>query len=155
MPPSELASAPTPPADVRSALLSYTDACNEPSFTGDVGKHYTSWSSEAEAWASSNGPALTSWLSAFETACPYATADGTGAAGISSLLASYSPDIPSCSTGTGAKPTGSNTAKQTGPSESKSGAAQSGSNTGAAPQQTAFAAAAGVIAGFAGMVAYL
>ncbi|KAF9728688.1 hypothetical protein PMIN02_002868 [Paraphaeosphaeria minitans] len=168
--PSALASVPTPPADVQSAILSHTDFCHEPSFTGSLGAHYTSYLSEAEAWASSNGPALSSWASDFATACPYASDVATDPADFSSLLASYSVTIPSCSsaTATGAKQTGSNSAKETGSittgaasgtagseKSGSSGAAQSPNNTGAAPQQTAFAALAGVVAGFVGMVAYL
>ncbi|KAL1592017.1 hypothetical protein SLS60_011609 [Paraconiothyrium brasiliense] len=174
LPPSDLATPPTPPADVESAILSYTDVCHEPSFTGDVGKHYTSYLSEASAWVESNGPAFSSWYSDFETACPYASAVPTGADDFSSLLASYSVTLPQCgsATATGAKQTGSasgsaaaktsgaGSASGTGASgsaasSSASGTAQSANNTGAAPQQTAFAAVAGVVAGFAGVVAYL
>ncbi|KAJ4350338.1 uncharacterized protein N0V89_008959 [Didymosphaeria variabile] len=172
LPPSDLATPPTPPADVESAILSYTDVCHEPSFTGDVGKHYTSYLSAASAWAESNGPVFSSWYSDFQTACPYASAVPTDAGDISSLLASYSVTLPSCgsATASSAKQTGSasgnataktsGTGSSTGSSESaasssESGSAQSANNTGAAPQQTAFAAVAGVVAGFAGVVAYL
>ncbi|KAK7185558.1 hypothetical protein DPSP01_010762 [Paraphaeosphaeria sporulosa] len=168
--PSAFASVPTPPADVQSAILSYTDVCHEPSFTGSLGAHYTSYLSEAEAWASSNGPAFSSWASEFATACPYASGIATDEAGLSSLLGSYSVTIPSCTgaSATGAKQTGSNSAKQTGSATTgaasgtagskesgSSSATQGNNNTGAAPQQTAFAAVAGVVAGFAGVVAYL
>lgn len=168
--PSAFASVPTPPADVQSAILSYTDFCHEPSFTGSLGARYTSYISEAEAWASSNGPAFSSWAADFATECPYASDIATDPAGISSLLASYSATIPSCgsATATGSKQTGGNSAKETGSATTgaasgtagsqasgASGAPQSTNNTGAAPQQTAFAAVAGVVAGFAGVVAYL
>lgn len=160
--PSALGSLPTPPADVESALMSMTDYCHEPSFTGSVGAHYSSYSSAAETWFSSNGGALSSWASEFATACPYASDIPMGPSGIGSLLASYSIGVPSCASAMspGAKETGSNSAMQTGSAKTgtasgTTGSPQSAHNTGAAPQQTAFAAVAGVVAGFVGVVAYL
>ncbi|KAJ4299469.1 hypothetical protein N0V90_004714 [Kalmusia sp. IMI 367209] len=175
LPPSDLEEAPTPPPDVVSAIQTWSDYCHAPSFTGSVAEHYSSYQSEALSWASKNEPELESWLSAFSTDCPYASLMPTGTADLSSLLGSYSIplSLASCG-GSSVKETGTPSAKTTGGSGttgsagsaattgSASGAtgasAASGSGpvtTGAAPQQTAFAAAAGVVAGIAGIVAVL
>lgn len=173
LPPSDLPEPPAIPTDVASAAMTYTDVCQEPSFTGTLGEHYSSYLSAASKYESENGPALSSWINGLSTNCPYASLVGvpTDAAGLSDLIGSYT--IPSCAgtTQSTAKETGSTTAKPTGSSatggaasgtgsEKPTGTSASGSETaaqatGAAPQQSAFAAVAGVVAGFAGIVAVL
>ncbi|KAF1972657.1 hypothetical protein BU23DRAFT_155623 [Bimuria novae-zelandiae CBS 107.79] len=157
LPPSDLPAAPTIPADVFSALATYTDVCHKPSFTGSAGQHYSSYLSEMSKYEEDNAPKITSWINKLESDCPYASLVPTGAADLSGLLASYT--LPSCASA------GRPTAKETGAS---GGAAPTGGSkgptgtgvgpaeaTGAATQQTAFAAVAGVVAGFAGFVAVL
>lgn len=160
LPPQSL-TPPTPPADVLSALATYSDYCHEPSFTGTVGEHYSSYESEASAWASKNEPALSSWLDSFTTACPYASLLPTEAADISSLLGSYSipMSMASCGSTASSKETGSATPKPTGAAASGNGTKPADPKNsefpGAASQQSALVAAAGLVAGLVGFVAVL
>ena len=144
LPPSDLPRIPVIPLDVGEAVATYTGLCAEPTCTGTVGQHYSSYISEASKYAEDNGAVLSSWLEGYSTNCPYATAIPTA----SELLGGYS--LPSCGNAT---KTGATTAKPTNPSATTGGAPEEA--TGAASQRNAFAAVAGVVAGFAGLVAVL
>ena len=142
--PSDLPEPPTPPANVVSALATWTNACEIPSLTGQAEKDYSSFQSAYSEWSDENSPKLISWVSAMKTACPglgsdipdYVTMNPTDSAAIGSFLASNTLGLSQLSCPGGTK----ETAK--------------GGSSGAAPQPTAFAAA-GVLAGVAGLVAVL
>lgn len=138
LPPSTLEPAPTPPSGILSALATWTDPCETPSFTGDASEQYKSYTSALSSWAENVAPAFSSWQEEYSTACPYAsmaTLDASMTAAISDFTNF------ACSSTKGPDAT------------DKPNATGAGS-TGAAPQQTAFAAAAaGLVA--AGVVAML
>jgi len=156
---------PTAPAAVLSAIAAVTNPCDIPSITGSAGSEYTSYTKALSSWYDHNSGKLESWASAYKTACPLA-----GTMSVPDLLPSNTALLSLASCGAGA------TSKSGGDATSKSGAAATsgtgtgsvptagaqatGTNagagsTGAAPQQTALAAAAGILAGIAGVVAVL
>jgi hypothetical protein len=147
LPPSTLDPAPTPPADILTALATWTDPCETPSFTGDAKKEYESYTSALSSWADNVEPALSSWQKEYSTACPYASL-ATLDTSVTLALSDFT-NLASCGA-TGAKTTGGADATGTGGAD-----ATGAGSTGAAPQQTAFAAAAGLLAGVAGVVAIL
>lgn len=166
LPPDNLLAVPTPPANVASAIMTYTDYCHEPSFTGSLGAEWSSYVSAVSKYSDEHGEEISSWISALSTDCPYASLIPTNAGQVSELIGSYT--IPSCTgSSQGPKETGATTPKASTGSEKPTGTAAetksdaSGTagapaqNTGAAPKQTALAAVAGAIAGFAGFVAVL
>ena len=145
IPPSSIASLadaiPTAPSGVLSALLSNTNPCQLPSFTGSVGSQYSSYTSALSEWNKENSSKIQEWESSYMTACPYAATMSIPALTPSETALAFS--LASCgatTTGKGNTVTG---AQATG----------SGASTGAAPQQTAFAAAVGAVAGIVGLVA--
>ncbi|KAF2812160.1 uncharacterized protein BDZ99DRAFT_460930 [Mytilinidion resinicola] len=160
IPPSGLLAVPTAPSAVLSALATWTNPCEVPSLTGAAGAEYTSYKSAISSWAKENSAKLESWESAYKTACPYAATMS-----LPTVVASNTALLSLASCGATAKSESAATLKS-GAATSQSGSAAtaanaataSGSNsasTGAAAQQTAFAAAAGILAGFAGVVAVL
>jgi hypothetical protein len=166
LPPTDLPAAPTIPADVASVVVTHTDFCNEPKFTGSVSEHWDSYLSEASKYADENGEQITSWINALSTDCPYASLIPTDASQLSDLVGSYA--VPTCASGSatksGAQETGSTTPKPSGdekPSGTDAAAATSGTATGtAAPEQHTGAAprlvaAAGAVVGLAGFIAVL
>lgn len=144
--PTDIPQAPTPPANVVSALATWTNYCDVPSLTGQADQDYSSYQSAVSKWNDENGAKFSSWFSVVKTGCSYysevpdlVTFNPTDSAAIGSFLASNTLGLSqlSCS---GAKETG------------KGGTL--GGSSGAAPQPTAFAAV-GVLAGVAGMIAVL
>ncbi|KAF2115962.1 hypothetical protein BDV96DRAFT_574876 [Lophiotrema nucula] len=134
-------SLPTAPSDVLSALLSNTDPCHLPSFTGSVGSQYSSYTSALSEWNKENGSKIQEWESSYMTDCPYAATMSIPALTPSDTALAFS--LASCgatATGKGNTATG---AQATG----------AGASTGAAPQNTGFAAAAGAVVGVVGLVA--
>ncbi|KAF2799285.1 hypothetical protein K505DRAFT_321270 [Melanomma pulvis-pyrius CBS 109.77] len=137
--PTDIAPVPTAPLAVASAFASFTNPCAIPSITGSAASQYSSYTSALSSWAKENSAKIESWESAFKTACPLASVT-LPSVSLPSNTALLSLSIASC--GATLKSGGDATGTATG----------SGS-TGAAPQQTVFAAAAGILAGFAGVVA--
>jgi len=174
LPPTDLPPVPTPPADVVSALASWTDPCNIPTLTGQAGRDYSSYQSEIASWGQQNQPKMDSWLSAYTTACPYAASmsmpdlpsiNFSDSAAIGSFLASNTLGLSQISCNgpkeTGSSHPGTTKASPQGSSGTISGAASNAAatsaspSTGAAPQQTGFALAAGAALGIFGVAAVL
>ncbi|KAF2711934.1 hypothetical protein K504DRAFT_465658 [Pleomassaria siparia CBS 279.74] len=130
--PFDVDTVPTPTGNLVSALATITNTCSA-TITGQVGSEYTSYTNAVSSWYSDNSAKLAQWLS---TDCPMASSLGLGAVLPSTLDA--------C--GTGATSAG---ATSTGASQT-AGEQGTVASAGAAPRQTAFAAAAGL---FAGLVA--
>lgn len=164
LPPTDLPAAPTIPADVASVVVTHTDFCHEPKFTGSVSEHWDSYLSEASKYADENGEQITSWINALSTDCPYASLIPTDAGQLSDLIGSYA--VPTCASATksGAQETGSTTPKPSGAANSTgthapaatdstpTGSAAPAEHTGAAPR---LVAAAGAVVGLAGLIAAL
>jgi hypothetical protein len=173
-------SVPTAPPAALSALVSFTDACNLPTLTGSVSSQYSSYQQAISSWYSQYGDVIMNWSESYQTACPiYAsimqsvsmgsavntaeflslatascsddsTASDAGVVATSSgedAKTTSTADSESTGSGTGSAPTGS-------AAQSDSGGAAS-ATTNAAPHQTLYAAAAGLVVGLAGVVAVL
>ncbi|KAF2731328.1 hypothetical protein EJ04DRAFT_514678 [Polyplosphaeria fusca] len=133
---------PTLPADVESAFQTWspTNACETPKFTGSVGSAYSSYNSAASSWAKENAGKFNDWYNEYKTGCPYAA----------SLSLPALPTDPNALL-TAAGCTGANAPTALG-GGNNGGNGGNGGSTGAAPRQTALAAAAGMLAGVAGML---
>ena len=141
--PTTLPPAPTLPADLQSAYLTWSDPCHAITFTGSQSAEYSSYLSAASSYAKSIEPLVKSFLSQYSTACPLATqVPSLSAPTAFPSLALGSLSLVNCGT------------QPTGPAGGPSDAGGKPSSAMAA-QPTGFAKAAGVLAGVAGIVAAL
>ncbi|ORY58120.1 uncharacterized protein BCR38DRAFT_489600 [Pseudomassariella vexata] len=140
-------SLPTPPPSLVSATFP-SDPCETPSFTGELASDYTSYSSEALEWYSSNSAEIISALSA----CPAITKDQTIIPICSTLTAGDNDDSSNTESGSAT----ATDADSEGASSTGSSAASSGAVTrNVAPRETGFVAAGIAAAGFIGAIAAL
>lgn len=158
--------APTLPADVASVYATWSDPCHTPKLTGSLSSEYASYTDALSAYVKSAEPILESWGSYYMTACPLAASETLSletalptslyaslysSLGLSSYSCAASSKSGASATGSAGAASGTGSAGATG----TAGGASQAKSTGAAPQQTAFAAVAGIVAGFAGIVVAL
>ncbi|KAF2653442.1 hypothetical protein K491DRAFT_718052 [Lophiostoma macrostomum CBS 122681] len=172
---------PTLPNDVIYAMVTLSNSCDVESAKGTIGAQVTSYESALQSWWTGYSKEIRSWETWYKSACPYAsdlqpvsldyssdffllplaTCVDVSSDGTSEATETGSAEPASSETGTGsaAATTGTGSTESTksngGTKETSSAAGATGATTGGAPQPTLFAAAAGLVAGFVGVVAAL
>lgn len=68
-----MAEMPSPPPEVAEAVVTITDFCAMPSFTGSVGEMYSSYSNAVESWYDEHSEHIEAWKSTFSEKCPQAS----------------------------------------------------------------------------------